>query len=150
MKSFIDHIREAEELEDGDYEANLQFVKDFYAKGYPNPMGKGVVFTLRNSMEDDGNEEEAMILVDMQPKTWGVYLSELHTLGGMSKMGFGSYVLSMITQLADAQGITLVLTPKPLETQGKKIPKAKLVQFYKKNGFVNGQGGMIRKPQGQQ
>ena len=148
MKSFIDHIREAEELEDGDYEANLQFVKDFYAKGYPNPMGNGVVFTVGDDI--NGEEVQAMVMVILDPKTWGVYVSEIHVMEGKTKMGFGSYILSKITQLADEQGITLVLTPKPLETQGKKIPKAKLIQFYEKNGFVNSSQGMIRKPQGQQ
>jgi len=148
MKSFIDHIREAEELEDGDYEANLQFVKDFYATAYPNPLGKGVVFTVGDDI--NGEEVKAMVMVILDPKTWGVYVSEIHVMEGKSKMGFGAYVLGLLTKMADAQGITLVLTPKPLETQGKKIPKAKLIQFYKKNGFVNGQGGMIRKPQGQQ
>lgn len=146
MKSFIEHIKEAEEKDD--YEKNLQFVKDFYAKGYPNPMGKGVVFTLADDI--NGEEVQAMIMVIMEPKTWGVYISEIHVLEGKVKMGFGSYMLGLITKMADEQGITLVLTPKPLDTHGKKIPKTKLVQFYKKNGFVNGQGGMVRKPQGAQ
>lgn len=148
MKSFIDHIKEAEELEDGDYEANLQFVKDFYALGYPNPIGNGVVFTVGDDI--NGEEVQAMVMVILDPKTWGVYVSEIHVMEGKTKMGFGSYILSKITQLADEQGITLVLTPKPLETQGKKIPKAKLIQFYEKNGFVNSSQGMIRKPRGQQ
>lgn len=146
MKSFIDHIREAEE--EDDYEKNLKFVKDFYATGYPNPIGKGVVFTVGDDI--NGEEVKAMIMVIMDPKTWGVYISEIHVMEGKSKMGFGSYILGLITKMADEQGITLVLTAKPLETQGKKIPKAKLVQFYKKNGFVNAQGGMVRKPRGQQ
>lgn len=144
MKSFIEHIKEAEE--ENDYEKNLQFVKDFYATGFPNPMGKGVVFTLADDI--GGEEVKAMVMVIMDPKTWGVYISEIHVLEGKGKMGFGSYILGLITKMADEQGITLFLTPKPLDTQGKKIPKAKLVQFYKKNGFVNYQGGMVRKPQG--
>ncbi len=147
MKSFIDHIKEAE-VEEDDYEKNLQFVKDFYATGYQNPIGKGVVFTVDNDI--NGEEVRAMIIVIMDPKTWGVYLSEIHVMEGKSNMGFGSFILGLITKMADEQGITLVLTAKPLDTQGKKIPKAKLVQFYKNNGFTNSSQGMVRKPRGQQ
>lgn len=66
--------------------------------------------------------------------------------------GLARAALSQVVQAADAQGLTLSLTPEPMD---KKTSKAKLEAFYKSVGFVSNigrkrdfrySGTMIRRP----
>jgi hypothetical protein len=124
-----------------DIDKMIEFVRKFYATGHQNPIGRGVVFGLK----DKG--KSAMVKVELTPKVNDVHLTEIITLEDMGKRGFGDYVMKSLTDLADKMDIPLTLFAVPLQHQGVKIPKAKLVAFYKRHGFKTKSGDfMERKP----
>lgn len=128
-------------MDDGNnIEENRDFVRSVYSKGQVNPFGGGVFFMIQN---DDGTE--GMVKLDMMPMSWGVAISEIHVTEGKTGQGFGDYIMSVITDMADQQGVLLSLNAVPLDTQGKKIPKRKLIQFYKKHGFESEGGDLMRR-----
>jgi hypothetical protein len=63
---------------------------------------------------------------------------------GKAGQGFGEPVMKLMTDLADKENIDLDLIPVPIEVDGKKIPKSKLISFYKKHGFVKERQNMVR------
>ena len=128
---------------ENDIEKNRDFVRSVYSMGHPNPMGRGVLFGVQNDDDVVGYTR-----VELSPMQWGVNINEIHVLEDKTGIGFGDYVLKKITDAADQAGILLSLSAVPLSTQGKKIPKRKLIRFYKKHGFEQEGGGdlMRRNP----
>ena len=122
--------------DENDIEKSRDFVRSVYSKGQQNPMGRGVFFMIRN--DDD---TEGMVKLEMMPMTWGVAISEIHVAEGKTGQGFGDYIMGVITAMADEQDVLLSLNAVPLDTEGKKIPKRKLIRFYKKHGFEQEGGG---------
>jgi len=120
------------------------FVRKLYSRGHPNPFGGGTFFNLKGD-----NDEEGLVKVLLHPMGNGtVHISELISTDYQGK-GFGSYVLKIITDLADKEDITLNLFAKPISVRDKKdIPLNKLISFYKKAGFKSGKvkQEMIREP----
>lgn len=120
-----------------DKQAQIKFINSVYKKAYPNPMGRGAIFSFKSG------DTQAMIQVEFDTFADGVILKTLHVLEGNMKKGFGSHVLKIITAEADKQDIKLILHPKPFS---KEIPQGKLVSFYKKHGFVGNKDRMTREP----
>lgn len=118
---------------------NKEYVRTIYAAGHPNPMGRGVIF-VKGTQEENG-----YIVVELKPMVDFVHITEIHVLEGKNKQGYGSTVMKILTDQADKMKIDLHLTAIPLRTEGKKITKAKLKQFYKKHGFVSEGGDIMRR-----
>jgi GNAT superfamily N-acetyltransferase len=123
-----------------DEQRMVQFVRKFYATGYPNPIGRGVVFGLSAK-----EGEDAMVKVELEPKVDSVHLKEIITLEDMGKRGYGDYVMKQLTSLADKMDIRLTLFSVPLQHQGVKIPKSKLITFYKRHGFKTKSGDYMER-----
>lgn len=56
------------------------------------------------------------------------------------KRGVGTEAMNDIVKYADDNKFTIVLTPDNTIGGGKKIPKSKLIKFYKNFGFVLNKG----------
>lgn len=117
----------------------VDFVKKFYATGTQNPIGRGVVFGL----SDKG--VTGMVKVELEAKSNSVHLKEIITLEDMGKKGYGDYIMKQLTSMADKMNIRLTLFAVPLNHQGVKIPKSKLVKFYKRHGFKDLQGDFMER-----
>jgi GNAT superfamily N-acetyltransferase len=122
----------------GDSQAkSTAYVEKLWAMGYPNPIND------RETIID--NE----ILIEAWPLEDSVYLTGLRAVA--HGKGAGTRVMTRLVQLADEMGVTLTLSPRPLEVPRgqKKIPAKKLVEFYKRFGFTgSGRTEMRRRPQG--
>ena len=128
------------EIEKKDKKDVVSFINKVYSTGHPNPIGSGVIFGL----SDKG--VSAMVRLDTRPFDGMAHISEFIVLEGLTRKGFGGYMLDEINKQADKAGITLHLTAEPIEVMGTKLPKAKLEAFYKAHGFVKDGGAMIREP----
>lgn len=120
---------------------NKDFIHKIYGMGSRNPIGRGVVFMIR---DDDG--EDALIRLEMVDLPESAHITEITVLEDKGGKGMGDFLMDVITKEADKMNVDLDLNAVPLAHQGKKIPKGKLVKFYKKHGFKNDGGDhMIRK-----
>jgi hypothetical protein len=77
-----------------------------------------------------------------------VHISELSVPPSKQGSGVGHKAMKIITDLADKFKVALDLFAKPIDQgfDNTKIPKAKLVSFYKQHGFVMQGGRMFREP----
>lgn len=114
-----------------------KFIKIIYKDGMANPMGRGVIFGVG----------DALVHVELSSFGNMVHIGFIGVLEDKVGKGFGDFIMKKITKEADKQDITLHLQAVPVAVAGKKIPKAKLIKFYKKNGFIKQKGAaMIREP----
>lgn len=77
-----------------------------------------------------------------------VHITEISIPNRDQGSGAGHIVMKKMTKMADKFKVKLDLFPSPI-IQGpdeKRIPKDKLVKFYKKHGFVGTGQKMIRDP----
>jgi GNAT superfamily N-acetyltransferase len=124
-----------------DLKKNQAFVRKMYSMATPNPLGNNYYFQLNKG------KESATILFELHAMNWGVIIDSLVVAEDKGRKGFGNHILTKITDQADKDGIELTLSAVPLAHAGKKIPKGKLVAFYKKHGFKKSGGDqMFRAP----
>ena len=124
-----------------DQSTNEKFIRKIYSKAHPTPFGGGVVF----SFSQKGDDEPTMIKVDLHPMIDSVHITEITVLEDKGGKGFGDHVMKIITKEADRMKVDLNLNAVPLAHKGKKIPKGKLIRFYKKHGFKVDRGDhMVR------
>ena len=126
-------------INENDLDRMIDFVKKFYATGTQNPIGHGVVFGL----SDKG--VSAMVKIELEAKAYDVHLKEIITLEDLGKKGFGNYIMKSLTSMADKMNIPITLFAVPLQHQGAKIPKTKLVSFYKRHGFKYKRGDFMER-----
>lgn len=123
---------------------NKEFIRKIYAMGSQNPIGRGVVFMIK---DDDG--EDALIRLEMVDLPESAHITEITVLEDKGGKGMGDFLMKEITKIADKMKVDLDLNAVPLAHQGKKIPKGKLIKFYKKHGFKSDGGDhMIREYKG--
>lgn len=70
-----------------------------------------------------------------------LYLSDLYIKPEFRGQGIGSKIMKYITDFADSNNLTIVLIPEPESL--KKSAVKRLVDFYKRFGFVINTGGNI-------
>jgi len=116
-----------------------QLVDNIMRKGHPHPfMRDTVAFGFKG-------DPQPLVTLELIAQTDAVYLTGL--MSTVQKKGFGKYVMKLVIDEADKLGVTLVGTAKPFGIPEVRIPKAKLVKFYKGLGFhVGSDGKMIREP----
>lgn len=126
-----------ESIKDDTKAKSIKFIKTIYKDGMVNPIGRGVIFGVG----------EGLVHVELSSFGDMVHIGFIGVLEDKVGKGFGDFIMRKITKEADKQDITLHLQAVPVAIAGKKIPKAKLIKFYKKNGFVKQNGdAMIREP----
>jgi GNAT superfamily N-acetyltransferase len=126
------------------------FLDDIDAWGYPNPIGVSSEYVF-----DDA------VIMEIIPKKdrgqWYAYLTGFRSFS--QGQGTGSKFLQKLTGLADKHKVTMKLVAEPLQVAKpmKKTPRARLVEFYKRFGFVRDEsyagrmfaaGNMVRHPKG--
>lgn len=120
-------------LIESDLNKNKAFVRKIYNMAQPNPIGRGAYFALKS---DDG-KDTGFVKFELFGMQDFVHISDILVAEDKGGKGFGDYVMKIITKEADKDNIDLHLAAVPTAHQGKKIPKSKLVKFYKKHGFVS-------------
>lgn len=148
MIKFINYLKEAR-LKLSSNGVNDQYVKKLHSMSHQNPIGSGHFFYLK---DDDG--EDALVNYRLISHPDHVYLTDLEVGEGKTGKGFGDYVMKTLTKEADKMGVEIRLFPEPLKYRDadgktKKMPKNKLVNFYKKHGFTfmrDDRATMQRKP----
>ena len=118
------------------------FMADLRAATHPHPFDRRSRLL---AYDVDGAECYAVIVV--RPWDGMAYIEEI----GVSPKscaghGVGSSALRLITDLADARGVTLALTPVPIGH--KRLNRAKLTAWYKRRGFAGARGDdtLVRLP----
>ena len=120
---------------------NQKYIRKIYKMGFPNPISNGYVISIK-----DDDEEDAMIRIEMHSLPDSAHITEITVLEDKGGKGIGDWFMSVMTKEADKMKVDLDLNAVPLAHAGKKIPKGKLVKFYKKHGFKSDGGDhMVRK-----
>ncbi len=114
---------------DAQARAFVSTVRDW---GYQNPL---------NPFETVIDNQLGLELRDSFGK---VYLQQIRAF--QMQTGAGTRLMRRLADAADAAGVTLTLNAHPLQV-AHKIPKKKLVEFYKRFGFTGRADNMVRKPQ---
>jgi hypothetical protein len=83
-------------------------------------------------------------IVDLRPFDGKIHLSWIQTL--KPKSGAATETMKFLTDLADKYGVAMSLSAVPKGKGETKIPKAKLVEFYKRFGFTGHPDDMVREP----
>lgn len=127
----LQHLTEQEDLK----KKAQDYIKTIYKKGTRNPIGSGVVFGVG----------EGLVHLELSYFDGHVHITLLAVLEGLTGKGYGGVIMKFMTKEADKQDITLGLSAVPIEIAGKKIPKAKVVKFYKKYGFKKESGDQMKR-----
>ena len=104
----------------------------------------------KGSVDDSSpyNEEKGVITINSDPEAWVIRLNWIQALE--PGQGQATRAMQWLTALADEYGVFIELEAKPTGTP--KIPKKKLMDFYKDKGFEKSKekythpGDMVRNP----
>jgi hypothetical protein len=97
--------------------------------GHPNPFNEREVII-------DGTSVEVL--------AWHGALILKSIKSAVPKSGAGTRVMQMICKVADKHKVRIELNPEPFGSA--KIPRSKLIAFYRGFGFVGDQRKMVREP----
>jgi GNAT superfamily N-acetyltransferase len=98
------------------------------------------IASLESSLKSKYPELEELGMY-MQSSNNAIYLSDLYVKDEYRGQGIGTKVMHDIVEFADSHKLPIVLIPEPESI--KKSAVAKLVDFYKKFGFVINAGKQI-------
>ena len=127
-------LRAAAEVLDSDdgKQALRDYITDFLEATQPHPF------------DDRSSIYNGHTIVDLRPFDGRIHLSWIQTL--KPKSGAATETMKFLTELADKHGVAMSLSAVPKGKGETKIPKAKLVAFYKRFGFIGHPDEMIREP----
>ncbi len=128
------------------------FMSQYMGRTWANPLDRHMrVWSFKR-----GDENMPIILTDLQEMKGGGWEPHVwfKTITSPEKKGQGmaSYVLKQITDMADKHDVILKLTAKPFGRSPNALNTAKLMAWYKRNGFVSSDpdfpADMVRHPGG--
>ena len=123
------------------------FISDYRSKTYSHPLDPSM--RVWSFAKKDG-ERLPLIMTELSKKRWdGEEVVWFHAIISPEKQGTGiaSHVLKQIAKIADENGTTIWVAPKPFGTVENKLKKSQLVAWYKRNGWENASAGqMVRRP----
>ena len=121
------------ELEGADAkkQALSAYIDDFLEATQPHPFDRSSIY-------------KGHTVVELRPFDGRIHLSWIQTL--KPKSGAATETMKFLTELADKHGVAMSLSAVPKGKGETKIPKAKLVAFYKRFGFTGHPDEMIREP----
>lgn len=80
-------------------------------------------------------------VADVIPHRGYYILTRLNVPHQHRRKGYGTDLLSKVTDDADKEEVILVLQPTPYDP--KEFPRERLIEFYKNHSFVMHYGGMM-------
>ena len=107
------------------------YMSDFLEATQPHPFDRSSVYN-------------GHTVVELRPFDGRIHLSWIQTL--KPKSGAATETMKFLTELADKHGVAMSLSAVPKGSGETKIPKAKLVAFYKRFGFTGHPDDMVREP----
>jgi hypothetical protein len=116
---------------DAKKQALSDYIDDFLEATQPHPFDRSSIY-------------KGHTIVELRPFDGRIHLSWIQTL--KPKSGAATETMKFLTELADKHGVAMSLSAVPKGKGETKIPKAKLVAFYKRFGFTGHPDEMIREP----
>lgn len=112
-------------------QALKSYMSDFLEATQPHPFDRSSIYN-------------GHTVVELRPFEGKIHLSWIQTL--KPKSGAATETMKFLTGLADRHGVAMSLSAVPKGRGETKIPKAKLVEFYKRFGFTGHPDDMVREP----
>lgn len=100
-------------------------------------LTKDSISTLENSIK---NEFKLSVFNLFLNSLGDIILSDIEVPKQFRKQGIGSKVLTKLIQIADDNNLRIVLTPGLRDTKHGATSRARLINFYKRFGFVLNKG----------
>lgn len=130
VKALLSAVAELEGA-DAKKQALSDYIDDFLEATQPHPFDRSSIY-------------KGHTIVELRPFDGRIHLSWIQTL--KPKSGAATETMKFLTEIADKHGVAMSLSAVPKGKGETKIPKAKLVAFYKRFGFTGHPDEMIREP----